>query len=145
MQVKSVMAAIAVFMLVVALAHPAEAKRLHQNQQSVTASDTVTVDTAAGIPITVSRDFAPKIVAFIASNIAAGKKFKSIRCLNFASTHVAGSAHFTGDACDFKPRPIGRLAGDFGLRNGCSFMVGKPGHRHPDCMHIDNRLAIARR
>lgn len=106
---------------------------------------TITVPTAANIDVTVSSDFAPKIQGFIAANVAKGKRFSSIHCLSFASTRVSGSAHFTGDACDFKPRPIGSLAGDFGLRNGCSFMVGKKGHRHPDCMHIDNRLAYARR
>lgn len=90
---------------------------------------TVTVPTAAGIQITVSPEFEPKITAFIAANVAAGRRFQQIHCLNFSRSHVRHSRHFTGNACDFRPSPLGRLAGQFGLRNGCSFH---------DCMHIDN-------
>lgn len=100
------------------------------------------VDSAAG-PIEVSPEFAPKIVAFIAANYAAGKRFRSVHCLSFARTHVDGSYHFTGNACDFHPHPIARLAADYGLRSGCSFLVGRKGHRHPDCEHVDNGIAVA--
>lgn len=117
-------------------------KRQREITRIAKAERLVTVGTAAGITITVSADFAPKIVAFIAANVAAGKKFKHIHCYNHARTHVSGSLHFSGDACDFKPIPIGRLAGDFGLRSGCSFMVGRRGHRRPDCEHIDNAYAF---
>ena len=113
------------------------AHRSHRAQRSTRTIDAngnsargvVTVPTAAGINITVSQLFAPKIVSFIDANVAAGRHFKQIHCLNFARTHVSNSLHFSGDACDFRPSPIGRLAGQYGLRDGCSFH---------DCMHIDN-------
>jgi hypothetical protein len=90
---------------------------------------TIAVPTAAGITIRVAPSFAEKIVPFIAANVAAGRRFRQIHCLNFAKSHVKNSRHFSGNACDFRPNPVGRLAGQFGLRDGCSFR---------DCMHIDN-------
>lgn len=115
------------------LRHP-RLHRAHRSTRTVDANGNsargvVTVPTAAGINITVSQSFAPKIVSFINANVAAGRHFKQIHCLNFAKTHVSNSLHFSGNACDFRPSPIGRLAGQYGLRDGCSFR---------DCMHIDN-------
>lgn len=140
---------IAIFLLAV-LVSPAEAARRHYKPHRIhydmhQPTGTVTVSTAAGIPITVSQDFAPKITGFIAANVAAGRHFSSIHCLSFASSHVRGSFHHTGNACDFHPHPIGRLAANYGLRDGCSFSVGRRGHRHPDCEHVDNAIVLARR
>jgi hypothetical protein len=98
----------------------------------------VTVETAAGIPITVSPRVAPKMQAFIQALVARGYHPRHITC--FASHgHVRGSLHYRGEACDFDQGGWGRtastmyhvasLVAQFGLRDGCTFR---------DCGHIDS-------
>ena len=95
----------------------------------------ITEPTAAGIAITCSREFMPKIQAFIAANVAEGRRFRSITCFSMAPRRTGSrSLHRDGNAADFHPNPDGALAYQFGLRNGCDF-------GRVDCMHIDNGLA----
>src|SRR5262245_45466360 len=104
----------------------------------------VTVATAAGIDITVSKGMAPKMQAFIADLIEIGYKPKAIHC--FARHgHVRGSRHYSGNACDFDQRGWGKtakmmdhvsvLAKLHGLRDGGSFR---------DWGHIDDGQPLSR-
>lgn len=93
------------------------------------AADIITVPTAAGIDIRVSSDFAGPAQAVIADAVAAGIKFKSIRCYNHARTHVSRSNHFKGDACDTSPAIPKRIVLAHGLRSGCHW---------GGCAHFDN-------
>lgn len=101
----------------------------------------VTVQTAAGIPITVAADFAPKIEGFIRDVVAAGYHPGQIHCYARGG-HIRNSLHYSGKACDFDQRgwnltaramysaAVASIAQKWGLRDGCSF------HRK-DCGHID--------
>lgn len=109
-------------------------------------AELVTIPTAAGINITVAHDFAAPMQGFIADLVASGVRPSQIHCYNLARTHVPGSLHFTGRACDFNGsanrfRPMNRhrvsaMAARHGLRDGCDF---------GDCGHIDAGLAYAHR
>jgi hypothetical protein len=104
----------------------------------------VTVATAAGIDITVSRQMAPKMQAFIADLIEIGYKPKQIHCFARGG-HVRGSRHYSGNACDFDQRGWGKtaemmyhvsvLAKLHDLRDGGSFR---------DWGHIDDGLPLSR-
>lgn len=97
----------------------------------------VTVDTAAGIPITVSQRVAPKMQGFIRALVARGYHPHTITCFARGG-HAPRSLHYRGEACDFDQGGRGRtastmyhitlLATQFGLRDGCTFR---------DCGHID--------
>jgi hypothetical protein len=116
---------------------------LHHRQIAKTPSHgLVTVDTKAGIQITVSPRFAPKVQAFVQALVAHGYHPRTITC--FASHgHVRGSLHYRGEACDFDQAGWGRtastmyhitlLAAQFGLRDGCTF---------GDCGHVDAGPAL---
>lgn len=102
-----------------------------------THGDLITVSTAAGMSITVSPSFAPKIEGFIHDLVLEGYHPGQIHC--FASGgHVVHSLHYSGNACDFDQSGWGKtarmmyhvqaLADKWGLRNGCEFR---------DCGHID--------
>jgi hypothetical protein len=114
--------------------HPA-ASRPHYARAGI---PLVTVPTAAGIDITVSPSFAPKIRPFIAALVERGYRPRHIGCFATGG-HVQNSLHYSGNACDFDQRGwgltvaamyhVGDLAAQFGLRNGCSF---------GDCGHIDS-------
>jgi len=104
----------------------------------------VTVPTAAGIDITVSKAMAAKMQAFIEDLMEVGYKPKQIHC--FARRgHVRGSRHYSGNACDFDQRGWGKtaemmyhvsvLAALHGLRDGGSFR---------DWGHIDDGLPLSR-
>ena len=104
----------------------------------------VTLSTAAGINITVSKTMAPKMQAFIADLMEIGYKPKAIHC--FARHgHVRGSRHYSGNACDFDQRSWGKtakmmyhvsvLAKLHGLRDGGSFR---------DWGHIDDGQPLSR-
>jgi len=90
----------------------------------------VTIDTAAGIPITVAADFAPKISAFISAMVARGYHPRHIGCYARGG-HVRGSLHYSGHACDFDQTGWGKtrrpmyhvraLANSLGLRDGGEF------------------------
>jgi hypothetical protein len=97
----------------------------------------VTIQTAAGIPITVASSAASRFQGFITDLVARGYRPRHIGC-HAGSGHVANSNHYWGGACDFDQTGWGRtagamhsvadLAGKWGLRDGCSFR---------DCGHID--------
>jgi hypothetical protein len=90
----------------------------------------VTVATAAGIDITISKTMAPKMQAFIEDLVEMGYKPKTIHCYA-RHGHVRGSRHYSGNACDFDQRSWGKtakmmyhvsvLAKLHGLRDGGSF------------------------
>jgi hypothetical protein len=67
----------------------------------------VTVATAAGIDITISKTMAPKMQAFIEDLVEMGYKPKTIHCYA-RHGHVRGSRHYSGNACDFDQRGWGR-------------------------------------
>jgi len=91
----------------------------------------VTIATAAGIAVTVAPQFAAPIAGFIADLVARGYTPKKIHCLNYSRSHVPGSLHFRGLACDFDQRGWGKtasamyrvadLAQKWGLRDGGEF------------------------
>lgn len=89
----------------------------------------VTVQTAAGVAITASPDFAPKAQEVIAAAVAAGHRFRRINCFDLRRVHRPRSNHKTGDACDAFPPVPARIVRAAGLRSGCDFA---------DCHHFDN-------
>lgn len=101
----------------------------------------VTIQTAAGIPIRVASDFAPKIEGFIRDIVAMGYRPGKIHCYARGG-HVSHSLHYSGHACDFDQHGWGKtastmyrvaaLASRWGLRDGCTFR---------DCGHIDAGFA----
>lgn len=109
------------------------------------AHNLITVQTAAGLPITVDPTFAPKIQGFISDLVASGYKPPRVTCYSTAKSHVRNSNHFWGGACDFNQggwnktdRPmyhVAALARKWGLRDGCTFR---------DCGHIDMPRNYAR-
>jgi hypothetical protein len=96
----------------------------------------VTVNTAAGIKITVHPAFAHKFQTLIASLVAQGHKPRFITC--YAKGHVSGSNHHWGGACDIDQTAWNRTSGfmyhagnairSAGLYDGCSFR---------DCGHVE--------
>lgn len=120
-----------------------EVRRSHEQRPA--GRGLVTVSTAAGISVTVSPSFAPKITAFISDLVASGYKPRQIHCAA-SGGHVRGSRHYSGNACDFDQRGYGKtaspmyhvaaLARQHGLRDGGSFR---------DWGHIDDGEHLARR
>lgn len=96
----------------------------------------VTVNTAAGIKITVHPAFAHKFQKLIATLVAQGHKPRFITC--YAKGHVSGSNHHWGGACDIDQTAWNRTSGfmyragaaiqSAGLYDGCSFR---------DCGHVE--------
>lgn len=107
----------------------------------------VTVETAAGISITGEPAFIVKAAAVISDLADAGYKPRKLTCLSYSRTHVKGSYHFQGRACDVAqcgwgctpaPKVVLRLiVARHGLRDGCEFR---------DAGHFDDgpRLPFAR-
>jgi hypothetical protein len=105
----------------------------------------VTVETAAGIQVTVATDFAPKIEGFIGDLVALGYRPRTIHCAA-SGGHVRGSLHYQGRACDFDQHGWGKtasvmyhvqaLVSKWGLRDGCEFR---------DCGHVDAGVSFVRR
>lgn len=89
----------------------------------------VTVDTAAGIQITVSADFAGPAQAVIAAAVQHGMRFRRINCHSHARSHRRLSNHHGGNACDAYPAIPASIVRAAGLRSGCDFR---------DCHHFDN-------
>jgi hypothetical protein len=117
--------------------HYAKMPHHYRHYATAPSHSLVTVETAAGIPITVSPRIAPKMQSFIQALVARGYHPRHISC--FATHgHVRGSLHYRGEACDFDQGGWGRtasimyhvtsIAAQFGLRDGCTFH---------DCGHID--------
>lgn len=107
----------------------------------------VTVETAAGISITGEPSFIAKAAAVISDLADAGYKPRKLTCLSYSKSHVKGSYHFRGRACDVAqcgwgctpaPKVVLRLiVARHGLRDGCEFN---------DAGHFDDgpRLPFAR-
>jgi hypothetical protein len=97
----------------------------------------VTVQTAAGIAITVASSVASQFQGFISDLVAGGYRPRQIHC-NARGGHVAHSNHYWGGACDIDQTARGRtasrmyhvadIAAKWGLRDGCTFR---------DCGHVD--------
>ena len=115
----------------------------HHETSAASRRGLITVHTAAG-PVTVHPAFAPKISGFIGDVVARGFAGR-VKCFSLSKSHVPGSLHFSGNACDFAQRGWNRtvavmyrvrdLAAKWGLRDGCSFR---------DCGHIDSGQALGR-
>lgn len=105
-------------------------------------AEIIRIDTAGG-PVSVSREIASRMKAFIADVVERGFK-GHIGCFARGG-HVSGSRHYSGNACDFAQTGwgktvkvmyhVGDLAKKHGLRDGCSF---------GDCGHIDDGRQLAR-
>jgi hypothetical protein len=114
---------------------------------AVPASALVTVQTAAGIPITVSSEIAGRMQALIADLVSAGYRPRHIGCYA-GHGHIPGSRHHSGNACDFDQTGWNRTSGFMyhagaiiarhGLRDGCTFR----GRR--DCGHVDDGISSGR-
>lgn len=108
------------------------------------AGNLVTVQTAAGLPITVAANLAGKFQGFIADLVASGYKPRYIGCFARGG-HVSHSRHYAGAACDIDQtgwgktaRPmyhVAALAAKYGLRDGCTFR---------DCGHVDDGARLRR-
>lgn len=109
------------------------------------ASGLVTVQTAAGISITVASHLASQFQGFISDLVAQGYKPKHIGCFARGG-HVSNSRHYAGAACDIDQsgwgktaRPmyhVAALAAKHGLRDGCTFR---------DCGHVDDGSSVRKR
>lgn len=90
-----------------------------------------TVATAAGMEITGSSAFIYKAKAVIDDLVASGQKPLRVKCLSYAKSHVPGSLHFRGLACDVDQSGWGKTRisrqalslaiAKVGLRDGCEF------------------------
>lgn len=107
-------------------------------------SGCVVRETKAG-RVAVSSANAERIVETINALYDAGFR-GSVHCAARPGTHVAGSLHYSGNACDMAQTGWGKtvammyharsIISDHGMRDGCSFR---------DCGHIDMGFALARR
>jgi len=99
----------------------------------------VTVQTAYGFNITVHPGYASKFLKFFALLKEHGYKVPAniTRCWAPRGTHVAGSNHYIGAACDIQTGwnrgpefvyHMGDIVKQAGLYNGCSFR---------DCGHVE--------
>jgi len=77
--------------------------KMHQSQNS----SLVTVQTAAGIPITVASHLAEQFQALVADFVAAGYRPRHIGCFARGG-HVRHSRHYVGAACDFDQHGWGK-------------------------------------
>jgi hypothetical protein len=102
-------------------------------------STMVTVRTAYGFNITVHPAYASKFLKFFALLRERGYKVPAniTRCWAPRGTHVAGSNHYIGAACDIQTGwnrgpefvyHMGDIVKQAGLHNGCSFR---------DCGHVE--------
>lgn len=109
-----------------------------------TSGGLVTVQTAAGLPITVAAHLASRFQGFIADLVASGYRPRHIG--SFArGGHVRHSRHYAGAAIDVDQTGWGKtakpmyhvaaLAARHGLRDGCTFR---------DCGHIDDGASLRR-
>ena len=126
-------------------------KTIHGDFDAIGHAGLVTVQTAAGISITVGRDVADKFQGLIRDYVEAGYRPPEISCAAKVGTHVPNSRHYIGHACDFhqsgwnktdpfmySERSI-ELAHKWGLVSGCEF------HRpRKDCGHIGDDFAAGR-
>lgn len=98
----------------------------------------ITVQTAAGIPITIASHLAAQFQGFIIDLVGRGYTPRRIGCYARGG-HVRHSRHYSGSACDFDQRGWGKtamamhhvsdLAKKHGLRDGKTFR---------DAGHIDD-------
>jgi len=121
------------------------ARGLRHMLHSMDRGDLVTVQTAAGIPITVAASAADKFKGFIGDLVAEGHKPHDIGCYAHGG-HIAHSFHYRGLACDIDQDEknvtasymyhVSALASKWGLDDGCEFhdcghiSLGEIGHSH---------------
>lgn len=116
-------------------------RRVYDHNLTYVPGGLVTVNTAAGIKITVAQSLAPRFIGFTKELVDDGYKPHSISCWAPVGTHVPNSNHYHGGACDYDQTGwnrtarfmyhVGDIAKRWGLRDGCTF-------RRPDCGHIDD-------
>lgn len=102
----------AVVALLTVFSSSAEARHRHHrldgNGNRAMPSGLVTVDTAAGIKITVNAYYADKFKALIADLVSQGHKPRFITC--YARGHKSGSNHGWGGACDIDQTSWGKTS-----------------------------------
>ncbi len=119
--------------------------RSHSHGSLYVCGSCVVRDTLAGA-VAISAQNAERIVSTINALFNAGFR-GHVNCAARPGTHVVGSLHYSGNACDMAQTGWGRTparimyhAGSIiaahGMRDGCSFR---------DCGHIDMGYALARR
>jgi hypothetical protein len=152
-----IMAAIAAFLLAIALATPAEAKHRHKrhHRQIDPNGNYLTVRTALGLTSKVIASAADKFQGFIdaleidhiepeTGELTKGNRITDIGCLS--SGHMRNSKHHWGGACDFMQERrnvtasfmyhVTHIAQRFGLTDGCIWS-GRGRYGGPDCGHIE--------
>lgn len=107
------------------------------------------VQTAVGIPITVSLAIKDRMLALIEEMKAIGYVPHSIGCFA-AHGHVPHSRHHSGNACDFdgslsvarffRTEQAEQLIAKHGLHSGCDYVL----HGTRDCGHVDDAVGFAR-
>lgn len=118
---------------------------------SVANAQMVTVQTAAGIPITIASHLSGKFQGFISDLVSSGYKPKNIHC-HARGGHVRHSRHYAGAACDIDQRGWGKTASTMyhvshltrkhGLRDGKSF--GDAGHIDDGAVSSQSRVSHRR-
>ena len=100
----------------------------------------VTVQTAAGIPITVASHLAGQLQALIADFVAAGYRPRHIGCFAHGG-HVRNSRHYAGAACDFDQRGWGKTVPFMYTARAHAIIVAhglRDGRQFRDQGHVDD-------
>lgn len=105
-------------------------------------SGVVTVQTAAGIPITVAAHLAAKFQSLVADFVAAGYHPHRIGCFAHGG-HVRNSRHYAGAACDFDQRGWGKTVAFMYTARAHAIIVAngfRDGREFRDQGHVDDGL-----
>lgn len=100
----------------------------------------VTVETAAGIAITVAAQLAPRFQALVADFVAAGYRPRHIGCFARGG-HVPNSRHYAGAACDFDQRGWGQTVAFMYTARAHEIIVAhgfRDGREFHDQGHVDD-------
>lgn len=100
--------AIAAALVLAVFSSSVDARPRHHRAVTSAVPGLVTVDTAAGLKITVNAYYADKFKALIADLVAQGHKPRFITC--YARGHKSGSNHAWGGACDIDQTAWGKTS-----------------------------------
>jgi hypothetical protein len=109
-----------------------------------TGSSLVTIQTAAGIPITVAASLASRFQSLVADFVSAGYRPRHIGC--FASGgHVRNSRHYSGAACDFDQRGWGKTVAFMYTARAHEIIAAhgfRDGRDFADQGHVDDGVSL---
>lgn len=120
-------------------------KTVHGDFDAIGHAGLVTVQTAAGIPITVAQALAPRFQAMISDFVAAGYRPHAIGCFARGG-HVVHSRHYAGAACDFDQTGWGKTAKFMYSERAHEIIVAhgfRDGREFRDQGHVDDGFALA--